>query len=167
MPHSSLVALLLAVLILLPVIDPSAAQEPAAPEATESTDEATTTPQPTAPPPPEVPYDDRLIRLSEIVGSVHYLQALCRTEPASDADDNQEAASSSDESDWRALMEQLIAAEAPEAARSARLTAAFNRGYRSFASVYTRCTPSAEAARARYRSEGATLASEIIARFGN
>ncbi|GLQ38893.1 TIGR02301 family protein [Rhizobium albus] len=165
MLHPSLVALLLAVLLSLPVIEPGAAQEPAAPDAMESTDESTTTPQPAAP--PEVPYDDRLIRLSEIVGSVHYLQTLCRTEPASDADDGQEAASSSDVSDWRDLMEQLIAAEAPEAARSARLTAAFNRGYRSFASVYTRCTPSAEAARARYRSEGATLASEIIARFGN
>jgi uncharacterized protein (TIGR02301 family) len=165
--HPPLVALLLVVLLSLPVIEPGAAQEPAVPEATENTDEATTTPQPAAPPPPEVPYDDRLIRLSEIVGSVHYLQTLCRSEPASDADDGQEAASSSDVSDWRDLMEQLIAAEAPEGARSARLTAAFNRGYRSFASVYTRCTPSAEAARARYRSEGATLASEIIARFGN
>lgn len=165
--HPSLVALLIAVLLSLPVIEPGAAQEPAAQDATESTDESTTTPQPAAPPPPEVPYDDRLIRLSEIVGSVHYLQTLCRTEPASDADDGQEAGPSNEVSDWRDLMEQLIAAEAPEAARSARLTAAFNRGYRSFASVYTRCTPSAEAARARYRSEGATLASEIIARFGN
>lgn len=171
LPHSPIAAafaaLLLGALLSLPIVLPGAAQEPAAPEATESPGDETTVPAPTAPPPPEVPYDDRLIRLSEIVGSVHYLQALCRPEPASDAEEGEEAASSSDESDWRALMEQLIAAEAPEAARSARLTAAFNRGYRSFASVYTRCTPSAEAARARYRSEGATLASEIIARFGN
>jgi uncharacterized protein (TIGR02301 family) len=101
---------------------------------------------------PRAPYDDRLIRLSEIVGSVHYLRELC----AEDED-----------SRWRTMMGELIAAEAPEADRRERLTAAFNRGYRSFASVYRSCTPSAAAAESRYRSEGATLASEIIARFGN
>lgn len=171
LPHSPIAApvatLLLGALLSLTALQCGMAQEPEVPAETENLEEGTAEPAPVEPPPPEVPYDDRLIRLSEIVGSVHYLQALCRPEPASDAEEGEEAASSSDESDWRALMEQLIAAEAPEAARSARLTAAFNRGYRSFASVYTRCTPSAEAARARYRSEGATLASEIIARFGN
>nr|WP_245409864.1 TIGR02301 family protein [Pararhizobium haloflavum] len=107
----------------------------------------------TAPEPaPTAPYDDRLIRLSEIVGSVHYLRELCNAQS-----DRQ----------WRELMRDLIEAEAPEPDRRARLTAAFNRGYRSFASVYTDCTPAATAAEARYRSEGATLASEIIARFGN
>jgi uncharacterized protein (TIGR02301 family) len=104
-------------------------------------------------PAPEAPYDDRLERLSEIVGSVHYLREICGGEE--------------EESEWRGMMSALIEAEAPEAYRKQRLTAAFNRGYRSFASVYTDCTPAASAAEARYRSEGATLASEIIARFGN
>ena len=54
-----------------------------------------------------------------------------------------------------------------EPKRRARLTAAYNRGYRSFASVYTSCTPAAVRAEQNYRNEGATLATEITARFGN
>ena len=54
-----------------------------------------------------------------------------------------------------------------EQARKERLTAAFNRGYRSFASVYASCTEQAVVAEQRYRNEGATLATEITARFGN
>jgi uncharacterized protein (TIGR02301 family) len=111
-----------------------------------------------APPPPPVeakpaPYDDRLARLSEVLGSVHYLRTLCKA---------------ARDDDWRAAMRKLLDAEtASEPARRARMTAAFNRGYRSFASVYTDCTPAAIMAEEGYRNEGATLAGEIAARFGN
>ncbi|MCF3641551.1 TIGR02301 family protein [Rhizobium sp. TRM95111] len=99
------------------------------------------------------PYDGRLERLSEVLGAVHYLRNLCLEKK---------------EDGWRRSMEELIAAEArDEPQRRARLTAAFNRGYRSFASVYTSCTQPAIVAEGRYRNEGATLASEIAARFGN
>jgi uncharacterized protein (TIGR02301 family) len=99
------------------------------------------------------PYDDQLLRLSEILGSVHYLRHLC-------APGAQE--------DWREKMQQLLDTETrTEPTRKERLTAAFNRGYRSFASVYTDCTPQAISAEERYRNEGATLATEITARFGN
>ncbi|OBZ96111.1 hypothetical protein ADU59_07010 [Pararhizobium polonicum] len=99
------------------------------------------------------PYDARLLRLSEILGSVHYLRMLCK-----------DAAADS----WRQSMQDLLDKEAPgEVQRRARMTAAFNRGYRTFASVYTACTPPAVLADERYRAEGATLASEITARFGN
>ena len=98
------------------------------------------------------PYDGRLMRLAEILGSVHYLRNLCR----------------GDESEWRQMMEELLAEEtANEPERAARLTAAFNRGYRSFAATYVKCTPQAIAAEEAYRAEGATLATEITARFGN
>jgi uncharacterized protein (TIGR02301 family) len=121
-----------------------AAQEKAAPDA----DKAATPPAVEKP----APYDDKLIRLGEILGSVHYLRNLCK----------------GDEGEWRGLMEQLLAEEtAGEPQRAARLTAAFNRGYRSFAATYVKCTPQAIAAEAAYRAEGATLASEITARFGN
>lgn len=134
----SAIGLLLTVMV-LPL--PAIAQEPAP---------ATTPAQPVEKP---APYDQRLLRLSEILGSVHYLRVLCK---ASDPDD------------WRQAMQELLDKEARgEAARQARLTAAFNRGYRTFASVYTACTPAAVAADQRYRAEGATLASEIVARFGN
>lgn len=100
------------------------------------------------------PYDDQLLRLSEIIGSVHYLRHLC--------------APASQEQDWRDKMQQLLESETKdEPHRREQLTAAFNRGYRSFASVYTDCTPQAITAEQRYRNEGATLATEITARFGN
>lgn len=99
------------------------------------------------------PYDERLERLSEIVGAVHYLRNLCM-DKAEDA--------------WRASMQRLIELEAAnEPKRQEKLTAAFNRGYRSFAAIYTACTDSAVVAEERYRNEGATLAAEITARFGN
>lgn len=98
------------------------------------------------------PYDAQLARLSEILGSIHYLRSLCGEE----------------DGDWRQSMQELLDAEtASEPRRRERLTAAFNRGYRSFASVHASCTDSARTAEERYRNEGATLAAEIAARFGN
>lgn len=100
-----------------------------------------------------VPYDDKLARLAEVLGSVHYLRTLCK---ASGADE------------WRADMQQLLDSETNgEPQRKEKLTAAFNRGYRAFASVYTDCTQAAIVAEERYRNEGATLATEITSRFGN
>ena len=98
------------------------------------------------------PYDDRLERLSEIIGAVHYLRNLC----------------AGPEDGWRESMQRLIALDAAgEPQRQEKLTAAFNRGYRSFAAIYTSCTEPAVVAEERYRNEGATLATEITARFGN
>ncbi|MDK1384886.1 TIGR02301 family protein [Sinorhizobium sp. 8-89] len=99
------------------------------------------------------PYDQRLIRLAEILGSVHYLRNLCLK---------------AEEDTWRRSTQELLDKETgDEPKRRERLTAAFNRGYRTFASVYTTCTEPATLAEQRYRAEGATLASEIVARFGN
>lgn len=99
------------------------------------------------------PYDDRLARLSEIMGAVHYLRNLCVA---------------GGEPEWREAIQKLIDSEtAKEPKRKARMIAAYNRGYRSFASVYTTCTPAAATAEENYRNEGATLAVEIASRFGN
>ena len=111
---------------------------------------------PPADPPPvaekPAPYDAQLARLAEILGSIHYLRTLCGGESG----------------DWRISMQQLLDADtANEPSRRGRLTAAFNRGYRSFASVHTTCTEAARTAEDRHRNEGATLAAEIAARFGN
>lgn len=123
---------------------------PAAAQQKKTADESTTEPPPVVEKP--APYDSRLIRLSEILGSVHYLRNLCK----------------GGEAEWRRMMEELLAEETRnEPQRAARLTAAFNRGYRSFAATYVKCTPQAIAAEEAYRAEGATLATEITARFGN
>jgi uncharacterized protein (TIGR02301 family) len=98
------------------------------------------------------PYDPKLLRLAEILGSVSYLRNLCK----------------GSETEWRGMMQELLGEEtANEPQRAARLTAAYNRGYRSFAATYLKCTPQAIAAEEAYRAEGATLATEITARFGN
>ena len=52
-------------------------------------------------------------------------------------------------------------------ARRARLTASFNRGYRSFETSYAACTSSALAAIARYMREGEALTRDTAARYGN
>ncbi|MBD8553093.1 TIGR02301 family protein [Rhizobium sp. CFBP 8762] len=105
------------------------------------------------PPQQSAPYDEQLGRLSEILGSVHYLRTLCKQAAGPD---------------WRQSMQDLLNGEtANEEERKARLTASFNRGYRAFASVYTACTPAAIAVEEAYRAKGATLVSEITARFGN
>lgn len=109
-------------------------------------------PEPSATEKP-APYDDRLTRLSEVVGAVHYLRNLCHSDS---------------EPEWRQALSDLMENETrAEPKRRARLTAAYNRGYRSFASVYTTCTAAAVRAEENYRNEGATLASEITARYGN
>lgn len=99
----------------------------------------------------EAPYDAQLVRLAEILGSVHYLRNLC--------------GETGDE--WRGRMETLLATENPDPQRRARLIASFNRGYRSYQSTYLQCTPSAALAIARYMEEGEALARDIVTRFGN
>ncbi len=97
------------------------------------------------------PYESQLLRLSEILGALHYLRPLCG------ADEDQL---------WRQQMEELIAAEEPNDRRRARLTDRFNLGYSSFASVYRTCTQAAVAAVDRYQREGVKITRDITARYG-
>jgi len=94
------------------------------------------------------PYDDRLMRLCEILGAVHYLRELC---------------GSTDGQLWREKMQELINAEGSTALRKAKLTRSFNHGYRSYARTYNACTPSAQTAMTRFITEGAQI-SENLAR---
>lgn len=115
--------------------------------------------QPPAPPPPAAaveqkpaPYDGQLNRLAEVLGSVSYLRTLCGGQGE----------------DWRGTMRKFLDADTlNEPKRREILTAAYNRGYRAFAAVHTSCTDTARFAEERYRNEGATLAAEIAARYGN
>lgn len=112
---------------------------------------AALTAQPPAALAADPPYDAALVRLSEILGALHYLGPLCGV---------------AQPGEWRGQMEALLAAESPSSERQARLTAAFNGGYQGFAALYRRCTPSAELAIERYRAEGSKLAREVTTRFG-
>ncbi len=98
-----------------------------------------------------IPYESQLLRLSEILGSIHYLRTLCGEKDGG----------------WRDQMEALLEAENPEPVMRSRMVASFNRGYRTFNSVYTTCTESATEAIARYMKEGEALTKEVVVRYGN
>ena len=93
------------------------------------------------------PYDDRLLRLAEILGTVHYLRELC---------------GASEGQLWRERMRELMDAEGSSALRKARLTRAFNGGYRSYSRTYSTCTPSAQTAVARFLTEGAEISDQLV-----
>src|SRR4030095_9678146 len=87
--------------------------------------------QPKVGSPENRPYDDKLLRLSEILGAVHYLRELC---------------GNNDGQLWRDRMKELMNAEGSSALRRAKLTRSFNDGYRSYSRTYYICTASRETA---------------------
>lgn len=99
----------------------------------------------------EAPFEPGLMRLAEVLGSLHFLRNLCGEKGTQ----------------WRGEMEKLLQAENPSAERRARFIASFNRGYRSFDGTYTACTPSATEAISRYMKEGEALSRDIASRYGN
>ncbi len=99
----------------------------------------------------EAPFDPGLLRLAEVLGSLHFLRNLCGEKG----------------NRWRDEMEKLLQAESPEPQRRAQFVASFNRGYRSFEGTYSNCTASAAEAISRYMKEGEALSNDIAARYGN
>ena len=93
------------------------------------------------------PYDDKLMRLSEILGAVHYLRELC---------------GSSDGQKWRDQMRELMDTEGSSALRRAKLTRSFNNGYRSYSRTYNTCSSSAQTAINRFLAEGAEVANGLV-----
>ncbi|QPC87283.1 TIGR02301 family protein [Mesorhizobium sp. NBSH29] len=99
----------------------------------------------------EAPFEGQLMRLAEILGSLHYLRNLCGETGKQ----------------WRTEMERLLEVEKPESERRAKFVANFNHGYRSFEQFYASCTASASEAISRYMKEGEELSREIVGRYGN
>lgn len=93
------------------------------------------------------PYDEKLMRLAEILGAVHFLRELC---------------GSNDGQYWRERMEELLRAEGSSAQRQARLTRTFNQGYRNYARTYATCTPTAQTTIKRFLAEGAQISETLI-----
>jgi uncharacterized protein (TIGR02301 family) len=109
---------------------------------------ATATPGGNEPPAPI--YEEKLLRLSEILGSLAFLRDLC---------------GSADGAAWRSEMSALLAAEDPPPGRRTRLIARFNHGFESLNALYRTCTPSAKLAIVRYLSEGETLSADVRGRY--
>jgi uncharacterized protein (TIGR02301 family) len=98
------------------------------------------------------PYDRDLQRLAEILGSLHYLRALC---------------GANEGAKWRNEMQALVEAETQGGERRDKLIAGFNRGYRGYQQTYRTCTPAANLVIRRYLEEGARISRDITARYAN
>ncbi|HUS95351.1 MAG TPA: TIGR02301 family protein [Hyphomicrobiaceae bacterium] len=93
------------------------------------------------------PYDQKLLRLTEILGALHYLRELCG------ANDGQK---------WRDGMQDLMRGEGSSALRRATLARSFNRGYRGYGRTYRNCTNSARATIDRFLKEAAQISNELL-----
>ena len=93
------------------------------------------------------PYDDKLTRLAEVLGAVHYLRELC---------------GATDGQLWRERMSEILEGEGATALRRAKLTRSFNSGYRSYSRTYQTCTPTAQTAISRFLAEGVLIADGLV-----
>src|SRR5680860_44476 len=98
------------------------------------------------PPPDDRPYDNKMMRLAEILGAIHYLRELCGAEEGQL---------------WRDQMKEILKNEGTTAARRAKLVNSFNDGYRGYRRTYRACTESATLASTRFSTEGATIAASL------
>ncbi|MHA6729417.1 TIGR02301 family protein [Devosia sp. A369] len=95
------------------------------------------------------PYQRRMERLAEIMGSLYFLQPLC----------------AAGTEDWRAQMAELITLDEPDEDRRQRLAGAFNVGYTAYSRSHRACTPAAREALTRLLNEAERTARDIHTRF--
>ena len=100
---------------------------------------------------PLPPYESKLERMSELMGTLAYLRGICGQD---------------DSDEWRQRMSALLDAEASTPARRARLAGAFNHGFRGYEATYRACTASAETVIRRSLAEGDRLSRELSTRYG-
>lgn len=96
------------------------------------------------------PYQEEMERLSEIMGSLYFLQPLCRPDGGAD---------------WRAEMGDLIVLDQPDEDRKQRLAGAFNAGFEAYSRLYRVCTVSADQAMTRLLVEAEKTARDIHTRY--
>jgi uncharacterized protein (TIGR02301 family) len=128
----------------------------AAPAAAQDRSPAPATPPAAAPaaaaPEPPAAYEGPLLRLSELMGALHYLRGLC---------------GAGDAGVWRQRMTALLDSEGGDEARKSRLAGAFNRGYRTYQQTYRTCNASANQVIASYVGEGQKITRDIATRFSD
>ncbi|WP_449396588.1 TIGR02301 family protein [Devosia riboflavina] len=95
------------------------------------------------------PYQRQMERLAEVMGSLYYLQPLCKAGTE----------------DWREQMSELIGLDEPDEDRRQRLAGAFNTGYTGFSRLHRNCTPASREALGRLLFEAQQLARAIHTRF--
>ena len=95
-------------------------------------------------------YNNKFYRLSEILGSLHYLQNLCYKKNMI----------------WRISMIELIHDTKFDTKTKSQFYAAFNNAYRSFSLNYHQCTASSKWAHENYRLEAKKLIDELLHDYG-
>jgi uncharacterized protein (TIGR02301 family) len=95
------------------------------------------------------PYQAEMEHLAETMGSLYFLDPLCRRSGA----------------DWRAQMSDLIVLDRADDDRRQRLTGAFNDGYEAYARLYRVCTVSASQALGRLLVDAERTARDISSRY--
>ncbi len=100
---------------------------------------------------PAPPYEPQLLRLSELLGALTYLQDLCGGESGQI---------------WRDKMTALIDAETQNELRRERLAGAYNRGFKGYELSYRQCTPNAQAIITRFLDESGKIARDVSHRYG-
>ncbi|MBN9669209.1 TIGR02301 family protein [Labrenzia aggregata] len=101
--------------------------------------------------PDEPPFEQQLMRLSEIFGALHFLRPLCGEQ---------------DFPSWRDRMEDFLDAETLDENRRRRFIERFNQGYRGFSVAYRECTDAARIAMGQYLAEGETIIDDVTSRYG-
>lgn len=92
------------------------------------------------------PYEDSLLRLVTIVGSLEFLHPLCERQ---------------NKGVWKAQMANLLEAEEPSPARRARMMATYNKSYAVLQQVHRTCTPTVQLILERYEAEAVELTREM------
>ena len=95
------------------------------------------------------PYEPQMERLAEILGSLYFLNPLCK--PGG--------------TDWRSQLTDLVRLDQPDDARQQRLYGAFNNGFNAYSRLYRTCTSSASEALSRLLIEAEATARDIHARY--
>lgn len=95
------------------------------------------------------PYQAEMERLTEIMGSLYFLQPICGI----------------DAEDWRQHASDLISLDNPDDDRRQRLIGAFNQGFSAYSRTYRQCTESAEEAMMRLLVEAERASRDIHTRF--
>lgn len=100
-----------------------------------------------------IPYDEKLAELAEVLGALHHLRPLC--------------GATGETQTWREQMHAVLEAEQPSRERRLRLIDRFNQSYRSLAAVHRSCTPAARLLAEGCRKRGEVLGEELVSRWGH
>ena len=98
------------------------------------------------------PYEQKLLRLSEVLGAMHHLRNICGAREGQL---------------WRDQMIRMLDAEAPSPARRAMLVRRFNRGYRFHRKSFQTCTDSAYIEAQKFAIEGRQLSQSLALERAN